>query len=128
MRQCTVRNVDMADRRAILGAMADDAQRKGKTMADVGQAMLLDLEAWDEVPQDRWQYVPAILKYYNSGDYRHNPRIYPASPTAPKEAQAMANDATLKAMQTFYANHWNGTNPQAAVKTPSRKPRSKSCC
>ena len=77
MRQCTVRNVDMADRRAILGAMADDAQRKGKTMADVGQAMLLDLEAWDEVPQDRWQYVPAILKYYNEGTYRLQPKDLP---------------------------------------------------
>jgi hypothetical protein len=46
-------------------------------MAEVGRAMLADLDAWDEVPQDRWQFVAAIPRFYNSGDYRLRPEESP---------------------------------------------------
>lgn len=39
--------------------------------------MLADLDAWDEVPQDRWQFVAAIPRFYNSGDYRLRPEESP---------------------------------------------------
>jgi 5-methylcytosine-specific restriction endonuclease McrA len=86
MRQWTERNVGLADRQAILDAMADDAQRRKEPMADVGRAMLLHLDAWDEVPQDRWQFVAAIPKFYNSGDYRLQPKDLPGITSAKEGA------------------------------------------
>jgi len=77
MRQWTSRNVGLADRQAILDAIADDAKQQGMEMADVGRAMLLSLDAWDDVPKDRWGFVAAIPKFFREGDYRFSPEDLP---------------------------------------------------
>lgn len=92
MRQWTARNVGMAERTAILDAMSDDAQQQRMEMAVVGKAMLLSLDAWDEVPQDRWAFVAAIPKFYKQGDYRLEPKDLPG--IAPKEGKRNGNGST----------------------------------
>ena len=76
-------NVGSVHKTSIIDAMADEAQRIRITMAEVGRMMLLTLDAWDDVPRDKWEYVPAIPKFYKQGDYRVHPNELPG--IAPRE-------------------------------------------
>jgi hypothetical protein len=83
MRQWTASNVAQADTAAILEAMEAEAQEKHMTMAEVGRAMLFSLDAWDDVPRDKWQFAAAIPRFYKQGDYRLPPNELPG--IAPRE-------------------------------------------
>ncbi len=76
-------SVGQVDITAILDAMADEAQINGVTMAESGRMMLALLDAWDEVPREKWQFAPAIPKFYKQGDYRLPPNELPG--IAPQE-------------------------------------------
>ena len=77
LRNWTERNVGHADRVAVLEAMQDEAQQTGVTMAAAGRMMLDLLDAWDEIPREKWQFVAAIPKFYKQGDYRLQPNEVP---------------------------------------------------
>lgn len=77
MRRWTSRNVSQADTSAILFAMEEEAQLSQVDMAEAGRMMLGLLDAWDDVPQEKWQYVAAIPRFYQQGDYRLQPHELP---------------------------------------------------
>lgn len=74
LRNLTERDIGDADTKAILDAMEDEAQLHGVTMAEAGRMMLKLLDAWDEIPREKWQYATAIPKFYKQGDYRLEPK------------------------------------------------------
>jgi hypothetical protein len=87
MRQWTSRNVSALDRKAILEAMADEARRRRESMAEVGRAMLADLDAWNEVPQEEVRGGnPEGLPIGRLPP--ETPRVT-RNPNAPEEAHAM---------------------------------------
>jgi hypothetical protein len=73
LRNLTERNVGDPDTKAILDAMEDEAQLRHVTMAQAGRTMLVLLDAWDDIPQEKWQYA-AIPTFYKRADYRLPPR------------------------------------------------------
>jgi hypothetical protein len=75
---------------AIFDAMEDEAQRIGITMAEVGRMMLLTLDAWDDVPRDKWEYASVIPKFYKKGFYRVHPYELPG--IAPREGVKYGTD------------------------------------
>jgi len=74
LRNLTERDVGDADTKAILDAMKDEAQQTGVTMAEAGRMMLALLDAWDEVPREKWQYAAAIPTFYKRADSRLEPK------------------------------------------------------
>lgn len=81
----TRHNVSVDDLTAIRDAMMHEAQEQGTTMAEVGRMMLLTLDAWDEVPRDKWQFAAAIPRFYKQGDYRVPPNELPG--IAPRDEE-----------------------------------------
>jgi hypothetical protein len=73
LRKWTKCDVAKADTRAILDAMAIEAQLTQGTMAVAAQTLLARLDAWDTVPRGKWQLVAAIPRFYEKGDYRLSP-------------------------------------------------------
>jgi Helix-turn-helix domain len=79
----TRNNVGLVHKTSIIDAMADEAQRIRITMAEAGRMMLLTLDAWDDIPRDKWEFAAAIPKFYKQADYRVPPNELPG--IAPRE-------------------------------------------
>lgn len=106
LRNWTARNVAQADTVAILDAMQDEAQQTGTTMAEAGRMMLSLLDAWDDIPREKWQFVAAIPRFYKQGDYRLEPQQLPGF--APKEGKKphgkrRGKEGNAGALQEFLA-------------------------
>jgi hypothetical protein len=123
LRGWTPRNVGQADTVAILDAMEDEARQTGVTMAEAGRMMLALLDAWDEVPRERWQYVAAIPKFYKQGDYRLEPKELPG--INPQEGKAYGKrrgtDGNAEALQEFLAEGTRGNDGDSAVAQGSHR-------
>jgi hypothetical protein len=74
LRNWTQLDVGQTDREAIFEAMAAEAQKKRVDMAKAGRMMLGLLDAWDDIPREKWHLVAEIPKFYQRGDYRLEPK------------------------------------------------------
>jgi hypothetical protein len=73
LRNWTLPDVPYGDVKAILEAMANEAQLTGVTMADAARTLLASLDAWDEVGRETWQSIASISDFYKQGHHRIRP-------------------------------------------------------
>jgi hypothetical protein len=98
LRRWTARDVDQVDVEAILLAMRVEAERDGVSLMAAGEQLLEALKAWDDVPEDRWRFVPPIVRFYADGDYRVAPGLLPGvTPEGRNGKQCgQGNDAVIQ--------------------------------